>query len=64
MTAEEPALIVWERFDSSRYVYLYRILFHNDVFVAMFHVSVFAFFQLLSMSACVVHGPHDPFKSL
>ena len=35
------------------------------IFTLLFHVSVFASFQLLSMSACVVHGPHDvAFKPL
>ena len=47
------------RFDSSLYVYFHLTLFRNDVNVAMFHVSVFALFQLLSVFDCVVQGPNE-----
>ena len=60
MTAEEkPALVGRDKFDSSRDVYFHRTLFHDDVCIAMFDVSVFAFFQLLSVSVGVVQRPHD-----
>jgi len=57
MAEEEPALVVWgefsERFDSSLYMYTFTEFCFTMMFTSLY-VPMFALFQLLSVSACVV----------